>query len=162
MKKLEINTKIEVYQNLDELPGEDRQLLLAATQALAHSYSPYSNFKVAAALRLNNGQIVTGSNQENASYPLCLCAERVALAAADATYNGIPIQAIAITARHPERIMEQPAAPCGACRQVMCESEQKLGQPMRVLLRGERGIIYALDSASDLLPLAFAPDQLLG
>ncbi len=162
MKKLEIKTAVHVFQDAEQLPEIDRQLLAHAVAALDQSYSPYSNFQVGAALLLENGAIVLGSNQENASYPLCLCAERVALAAASSTQAGLAIKSIAITARNPKKLISQPVSPCGACRQVMCESENRQTQAMRVILRGETGAVYILDSAKDLLPLSFDASFLTG
>ncbi len=155
MKELVLKQHIKVYETVEELSDIDRQLLQRAKEALNDSYSPYSNFKVGAALLLKNGEIIGGSNQENASYPLCLCAERVAISAADAMFNGIPILAIAVTVKNPKQVIKEPASPCGACRQVMCETEMKHRQNMRVLLQGEIGEIYEFESAKGLLPLSF-------
>ena len=133
----------------------DQKLLKKAKQALKKSYSPYSNFKVGAAILLNNGKMMSGSNQENASYPLCLCAELVTISAADSVYPKIPILAMAITAKSPTQTIIQPVAPCGACRQVIFETEMKHDTPMRILLQGEKGKVYIIEGAKDLLPLSF-------
>ena len=113
----------ESYGSLKELVEMDQKILLLAKNQLQYSYSPYSNFKVGTGLYLENGQLIGGSNQENASYPLCLCAERVALAAAAATHPNIPILTLAVTVKHPDKVIGKPAMPCGACRQVICEVE---------------------------------------
>ena len=105
-------------------------------------------------------RIIGGSNQENAAYPLCLCAERVAIAAADAIYPRVPILAIAITAKSLNQIVDSPVSPCGACRQVICETEGKHETPMRIILQGEKGKVYILASGNDLLPLSFDSTQL--
>jgi len=155
MKKLELKTTIYAYEDETHLPAEDQQLLSLAVKSLEHSYSPYSNFKVGAALLLENGALVPGSNQENAAYPLCLCAERVALAAAAAQHPGIAVVAIAVTARNTQNTLFEPVSPCGSCRQVLVESENRSNSAMRVLLQGQSGQVYRFDSAKDLLPLSF-------
>ena len=104
--------------------------------------------------------MIQGSNQENAAYPLCLCAERVAIAAADSVYPGVPIIAIAITAKSLNQVVDSPVSPCGACRQVICETEGKHQTPMRIILQGETGKVYVLSSGNDLLPLSFDGSRL--
>ena len=155
MKKHILKTAIEVYASEKELSLGDQKLVKKAKQALKKSYSPYSNFKVGAAILLKNGKIISGSNQENASYPLCLCAERVTIAAADSVYPKIPILAMAITAKSPTQIISNPVAPCGACRQVIFETEMKHDTPIRILLQGEKGKVYVIAGGKDLLPLSF-------
>ena len=155
MKKIILKTAIEVYASLEQLKESDQKLLKLARKSLNNSYSPYSNFKVGAALLLQNGKMVGGSNQENAAYPLCLCAERVALSAASSRYPKIAIEAIAITAKSQHLPINQPISPCGACRQSICEVENHHGKPMRIILQGETGDIYVLASGRDLLPLSF-------
>lgn len=161
MQKIEITTVLESYDSLEELSPQDAILLKKAKKALGDSYSPYSNFKVAAAIRLKNGIELTGSNQENASYPLCLCAERVAIAAADAQYPRVPIVAMAIVVYNPVKVVDKPAFPCGACRQVICETELKHQQPIRILMQGETGKIYATSSGLDILPFSFDKNYLI-
>ncbi len=155
MKELNITTKVKVYHSPEELNEADSELLSLAKASLANSYSPYSNFKVGAALRFEDGTLIGGSNQENASYPLCLCAERVALSAADSVHPGKKIYAIAITIQSEKKGISEPVSPCGACRQSLCEAENKLGHPIRIILYGESGEVYELASAKDLLPLGF-------
>ncbi|MEL7021021.1 MAG: cytidine deaminase, partial [Bacteroidota bacterium] len=118
-------------------------------------HAPYSNFYVGAAVLLQNGQILNGANQENAAYPMCLCAERVALASAHAQHPDSPVVAIAITVKNPAQVINQPAAPCGACRQVICETEQRYQQSMQIVLRGETGEIFVFEGGKDLLPIGF-------
>ena len=160
MKKIEIKTEILVASKIEDLSEVDRKLLAAAKKALLKSYSNYSNFKVGAAVLLENGEIINGANQENAAYPLCLCAERVALAAASTNYPESPVTAIAVTVKNPIHKITTPAAPCGACRQVMSETEDRYKNKMRVILQGEAGDIYQIASAKDILPLFFTGNYL--
>ncbi len=155
MSQISIVTKFLRCSNLDELTLSDQKLLQAAHSAVAQSYSPYSNFKVGAALLTADGNTILGSNQENASYPLCLCAERTALAAASSIAPNIPIIAMAVTAKNPKIIISQPISPCGACRQVLCEAEQRGQTNLKIILQGEVGDIFIFESARDLLPFFF-------
>lgn len=160
MKKIILKTPIEVYTSEKELAKKDQRLIKKAKKALNNSWSPYSGFQVGAALLLKNGKMIGGSNQENAAYPLCLCAERVAIAAADSVYPGVPIVAIAVTAKSLNQVVDTPVSPCGACRQVICETEGKHETTMRIILQGETGKVYILSSGNDLLPLSFDGTQL--
>ncbi len=160
MKEINITTKIKVYNTTKELPAEDYELSKKATAALDDSYSPYSNFQVAAAIRFTDGTMIAGSNQENASYPLCLCAERVVMSAAAALYPGKPIEAMAITVKNKNRPISEPVSPCGACRQSIREEEIKLKHAIKLILFGELGQVYVLNSGKDLLPLSFDPSFL--
>ena len=155
MKKLVLKTEVQVFDTIDELTEEDRKLLLLARKSLKKSYSPYSNFKVAAAAILNNGKKVTGTNQENASYPVSICAERTALSNASSRYPNSPVKTIAITARSGSSILDRPVSPCGVCRQFICEVENRYEQPIRLILQGETGPIYILNSCKSILPLSF-------
>lgn len=155
MKEHTLSTVFHIFESPEELPALERELLALARQSRAHSYSPYSNFKVGAAVRLSNGEMLGGSNYENASYPMCICAEQSVLAAAASRFPGEKITAIAVTVQNPKRVIEQPAAPCGACRQVICETEQKNGQTMQVIVQGETGPVYVFAKGGDLLPLGF-------
>ncbi|MCC6462999.1 MAG: cytidine deaminase [Saprospiraceae bacterium] len=155
MKTVTLQSSFQVYETPGELAPADRELLELATAALANSYSPYSNFKVGVAIRLANGEMISGSNYENAAYPICICAEQSVLASAASRYPGVATTAIAVTILNPSRVINQPAAPCGACRQVICETEQKNRQTMRVLLRGQTGPVFEFEKGVDLLPLAF-------
>lgn len=137
------------------LPQAEQELLAAAAQALDKAYAPYSNFYVGAAVLLDNGEVLSGANFENAAYPMCLCAERSALATAISTYPKAKILQMAIRVRNPQKPVLQPAAPCGACRQVMVEAEHRQQGDMQVLLQGESGPVYVLDSAKVLLPFYF-------
>lgn len=139
----------------EELTPEDAALVEAAKAATYTSYSPYSHFRVGAAVRLENGEIIQGSNQENAAYSPTICAERCAMFYANAHYPDIVPTAIAIAARGTDgNFTPQPVSPCGVCRQVLVETQQRYGHPLRVLLVGDKEI-YLFDSISDLLPFQF-------
>lgn len=148
------------YESPEVLSPDDRQLLTAAEQALEKAYAPYSGFRVGAAARLSNGLVVSGANFENAAYPMCLCAERSTLAAAVSQYPEAHITTLAVTVAAKEQPVTSPAMPCGACRQVLFEAEQKFGQPIRLVLRGQSGPVWVFERAADLLPLAFGPEML--
>ena len=157
MKQMKIATNVEVYA-YEELEAEHRQLLKAAQEAAHNAYAPYSQFHVGAALLLDDGTVITGSNQENASYPAGCCAERTALFYAGANHPNAPIRHIAIVAFNAQGQAEQ-ISPCGICRQVLLESEQRQGSPISVWLFG-REAIYRFPSASSLLPLCFGKEAL--
>ena len=154
-ENLKFKISYTAYPDSSELPELYQQLIAKAKQATNDSYAPYSNFKVGAAVLLNNGEIILGSNQENASYPLGLCAERTALSAAASLASNEKIKAIAITAKSAKNPVLQPAAPCGICRQVIFEAENKHHQNIEIILTGEQGIVYVFKSIKDLLPLHF-------
>lgn len=155
MKEVELKTVILECQ-MDELSAEDRQLVEQAIEATRRSYAPYSHFNVGAAVRLENGEIVIGCNQENAAYPSGLCAERTALFAAGALYPDVPVRVLAVAARGTDGEMtEEPTGPCGSCRQVIIESETRAKHPIRILLYGRR-CIYIIDGIRQLMPLTFS------
>src|SRR6266436_863078 len=137
MKKVEIKTEFQEFSSANEMPAEEKELLAKAEAAARNAYAPYSQFKVGAAVLLEDGKIICGSNQENASYPAGLCAERVALFAASSQHPGKKIMAVAVAALTGEKISEHAAAPCGSCRQVMAEYESLHHQPMKIIFRGE-------------------------
>ncbi len=154
---LQITLKTCAYAELDDT---DRALVDAARQATHRSYSPYSHFSVGAAVRLADGTIVTGSNQENAAYPSGLCAERTALFYAGSRYPDQPVEALAIAARDGQGLYtDEPVTPCGACRQVMLETQTRAGRPLRVLLYGTRRTCI-IEGVETLLPLAFGAEAL--
>lgn len=153
MKDLTITATIKVYQP-DELSPADRALMKAAKEATARSYAPYSRFSVGAAAQLADGTIVTGTNQENAAYPSGLCAERTTLFYANSQHPDQPVVTLAIAARTEKDFIDMPIPPCGACRQVILETEKRYKQPIRILLYGKK-CIYEVRSISDLLPLSF-------
>lgn len=154
MKELNIHIDIRIYP-YEELTAADRELIDAAREATHRSYAPYSHFSVGAAARLADGTVVCGSNQENAAYPSGLCAERTTLFYANSRYPDQAVVTLAIAARNEQgKFLDDPIPPCGACRQVMLETEARYRQPMRILLYGRRGI-YEVKKVGDLLPLSF-------
>ena len=154
MRDLTITAIIKVYQ-YDELNEADRALVTTAKEATARSYVPYSHFSVGAAALLGDGTVVSGTNQENAAYPSGLCAERTTLFYANSQHPDQAVTTLAIAARNEhDEFLESPIPPCGACRQVMLETEKRFKQPMRVLLYGKKGI-YELKNVGELLPLSF-------
>ncbi|QUB52478.1 cytidine deaminase [Prevotella nigrescens] len=159
MKQIDINIKIGVCQ-LEELSADEQALIKKAIEATKNSYSPYSHFSVGAALLLENGEMVIGANQENAAYPSGLCAERSAIFAAQSTRPDQPIKALAIAARNGGGLMKHPIVPCGSCRQVVLEIEDRYKQPVRILLYGTE-TVYVIDTVKDLLPLQFIGESML-
>ena len=155
-----ITIRVEEYGSVEELYQSDRVLLEQATIASQTSYSPYSTFQVGSAVRLSNGEILQGSNQENAAYSSGLCAERVALFYAQAKFPDVPVEAIAIYARSGEFKLDKPVTPCGSCRQVMAEYENRHGKKMRVIMGGDDGLVQVVDGIESLLPLMFMLEKL--
>lgn len=154
MKELTIQSSIAVAQ-LDELSPEEQQLIEMAIKATHNSYVPYSHFHVGAAIRLKNGEVLSGCNQENAAFPAGICAERAAIFAAGAKYPDQPIVMLAIAARNTQgELQEEPISPCGTCRQVIIETETRFKQPVRILLYGRKHI-YIVDGIKQLMPLSF-------
>lgn len=150
-----------VYDSVDELEPQDAWLLNEARTVSQYAYAPYSNFLVGAVAKLANGEIVAGSNQENASYPAGICAERVLLSAAASMYPNIPIESMAISYQQANGPSDHPVAPCGICRQSLQEFESRVNQKVRLILAGMEGKIIVIPEASSLLPLAFTQDELL-
>ena len=159
-EKLSFKCEVEVVESIGKLSSEDGNLLRDAVKASERAYAPYSEFKVGVAVKLQNGKIIKGSNQENIAYPSAICAERVALYAAAAQYPGISIQTIAITARSDKFSVNEPVSPCGPCRQVMAEYEILHKKNIRILLMGEGGKIHIVSSARSLLPFLFNEEGL--
>ena len=153
MQDLEIKIKVTLCQ-MDELSAEDQALVGQAIEATRHSYAAYSHFHVGAAVRLQDGRVVIGANQENAAFPSGLCAERTAVFAAQANHPELSIKTIAIAARNANGFLKDPISPCGACRQVILEIEDRYKQPVHILLYGTEGI-YCFRSIKDLLPFSF-------
>lgn len=158
-RKLDITISIDVYDSPAELSSEYANLLKAAEKITHQAYAPYSNFLVGAAILLDDGTIVTGTNQENAAYPSGLCAERTAIYYTGAQYPNHKIKAIAVAAQRGDEVF-LPAAPCGACRQAMLEYEEKQPEAIQLILQGQEGKIYVLSSIADLLPLKFGKKNL--
>ncbi len=158
MNELKIETIIRIYPTINDLDDAAKELMQKAQAVLPEAYAPYSHFNVGAALRLNNGKVVTGTNQENASFPLGLCAERIAVAAAASLYPNADLTMIAITIKNFNKPTTTPVSPCGTCRQVLLEKENQAQKPIRILLKSEGPEIYEVARVSDLLPLSFAGD----
>ena len=150
----------EEYESIDELSKEDAMLLRKAMDATENSYAPYSQFRVGAAAKLANGEYVTGSNQENASFPVGLCAERVLLSAVASLFPKTAIDTIAISYKADKAPSDHPIAPCGVCRQTLQEFEERTNHPVRLILGGMKGKIIIIPSASMLLTLAFDKEEL--
>ena len=158
MEAKNINTTIYVA-NMEELDEKDRQLVEAAIEATKSSYAPYSHFNVGAAVRLDNGVVIPGCNQENAAFGVTICAERTALFAAGAQYPDAKVEAIAIAARNADGLLDEPIPPCGTCRQAMVETEKRSGSKLHILLYGRKHV-YIIEGIGALLPLTFSDEQL--
>lgn len=154
MTNKEIKITYAEYDSLDQLDPKDFELAQAAIEATSLSYAPYSNFNVGAAVMFEDGVIVKGSNQENAAYPSGMCAERTALFYASASRPDKVMTSIALAAGQNGKLCEMPATPCGACRQVMAQYQEKSGRPMEILLIGAKKI-WKFSKVDDLLPLIF-------
>lgn len=155
MKEVKIETTLTVFEGLDELPQEVQELMEKATRVRKKAYTPYSKFQVGAAILLDNGEVVTGSNQENASYPSGLCAERTAIYYAGAQYPEAKMLVMAITASSQLRPTLTPIPPCGACRQAIAEYEVKQNTPIEIYFMGDTGKVAKSNSLANLLPLVF-------
>ena len=155
MKVIKIESSFTVYDDLNELPIDIIDLMQYAVEARKNAYAPYSNFQVGAAILLDNGEIVIGSNQENAAYPSGMCAERTAIFYASARYPNAKFLKMALTAGSVEHESNSPIPPCGACRQAISEYEIKQESPIEIYFMGVKGKVIKSDSLADLLPLAF-------
>lgn len=160
MKQDKIEIYYQVYDDISELHSQDVLLLKEAREITKQAYAPYSHFHVGAVARLLNGKMVAGTNQENASFPAGLCAERVLLSTASMLYPDIPIEAIAISYHNSTGHSNQPISPCGICRQSIKEYESRFHHPIRLILGGMEGKIYVFEKAGALLPLAFTSEDL--
>ena len=160
MEKKSITSEIIIYDDITELSQKEQELLKRAARAREDAYAPYSHFKVGAAVLLENDVITIGNNQENASFPAGLCAERVAVFQAGASNPGIPVKSIAIVAALENSSSGKPAAPCGSCRQAIYEYESKQEKPIDILMMGNDGRVFKCRSMASLLPLAFNNDFL--
>ena len=155
MNKEEYQFAFEVYDSAEELSQQDAWLVNEAREVTEAAYAPYSNFNVGAVAKMANGEIVAGTNQENASYPVGLCAERVLLSSAATLYPNIPIETIAISYNNNNGESNHPISPCGICRQTLTEYEERTKQPIRLILSGMEGKVYIIQKSSYLLPLSF-------
>lgn len=155
MKKNKLEINYQLYDNISELDEKDNLLLNKAREATRLAYAPYSRFHVGAVAMMMNGAMVAGSNQENASYPAGLCAERGLLASAATLYPEVAIEAMAISYNNTIGESNQPISPCGICRQTLREYEDRFQKPIRLILGGMEGKVMIFEKASDLLPFAF-------
>lgn len=158
IKKIEF--EFEEYESAAQLGSEDAALLLTAKNITENAYAPYSNFLVGAATKLSNGNIITGTNQENASYPVGICAERVLLSTVSSLFPGAVIDTIAISYNNLNGQSNHPASPCGLCRQSLREYETRVNSSIRLILSGLTGKVYIIPKASLLLPLGFTGDDM--
>lgn len=160
MKKENFQFEYHLVSDRKQLSQADQELLSQASHAATQAYAPYSNFFVGAAARLFSGKILTGSNQENASYPVGSCAERVLLGSIASLFPNSPIDTMAITYHTQNRKSDIPVSPCGMCRQALVEYENRVGKPIRLLLAGEIGEVLIIETSRMLLPLAFESSHL--
>ena len=154
MKPIKLEINYTEYSSIGEMLSDDQELVREALEAQKSSYAPYSRFNVGAAVRLEDGTIVRGSNQENAAYPSGLCAERTAMFAASANHPGKAMVSIAIVGGFDQRVATTPCSPCGACRQVMAEYQTLYGKPMRIIMFGTEKT-WVFDRVDDILPFIF-------
>lgn len=155
-----IITEYNTINEIEDLSEEKKVLLLRAKENTFKAYAPYSKFFVGAAILLDDGNILNGSNHENAAYPMCLCAEQVAIANFHMFRNEQKIKSIAISARTNDKMIDTPVPPCGACRQILLEVAEKLKCDYEVILQGETGPIYVIPSVKSLLPIQFNSSNL--
>jgi cytidine deaminase len=160
MQSKDVLFRYKQYDSAGELPRPDAVLLDEAFKATQQSYAPYSRFHVGAAALLPDGRIVTGSNQENASFPAGICAERVLLSVITSLHPGKPILAMAISYLNEEGASNTPITPCGICRQSLSEYQSRTGQPIRLILGGQEGPVWVIEDAGALLPLAFSSEDM--
>ena len=160
MKVRKISINIEEFDSSDHLNQADQKLLGEAHKAVKSSYAPYSEFHVGAAALLDSGKIISGSNQENAAYPSGLCAERVTLFHAKSQFPDATVQSIAVTAHSSHFNIYHPITPCGACRQVIAEVQNRQTDKIRIIMQGEKGAVIVSDGIENLLPLMFKDENL--
>ena len=159
MRTKELRIFVYEYNSVWDLPDADQQLVFKAREASQKAFAPYSGYYVGAAVQLNNGDIICGNNQENAAFPTGLCAERVALFYAHASFPEVPVKILAVTASTKNGIVDGPVAPCGSCRQALIESEVRFKLPIRIILDGKKKI-QVFEDVGSLLPFAFKPESL--
>jgi len=160
MKEIQIETKLSVFESFDELSQSEKELMNQAIEIRKKAYAPYSNFQVGAAVVLDNGIVLQGSNQENAAYPSGLCAERVVIFYAGANYPNNKIVKLFISATPSDRDSENPIPPCGSCRQSIAEYEIKQDLPIEIYFMGAKGQVYKSNSLKNLLPFMFDKSNL--
>ncbi len=154
MKSLKLEIGYQEYSSIEEMDPRDQQLVSEAIEAQKGSYAPYSNFNVGAAVLLEDGTIVRGSNQENSAYPSSLCAERTAMFAANSGHKGQAMLSIAIVGGFEHTISDTPCTPCGACRQVMAEYQNLGGKPLSIIMFGTKQT-WKFEKVDDILPCIF-------
>jgi cytidine deaminase len=160
MKEIQIETKLSVFESFEELSQSEKEFMNQAIEIRKNAYAPYSEFLVGAAIVLDNGLVLKGSNQENAAYPSGLCAERVVIFYAGANYPNNKIVKLFITATPSDRDSENPIPPCGSCRQSIAEYEIKQDLPIEIYFMGAKGAVYKSDSLKNLLPFMFDKSNL--
>lgn len=160
MKPKKFEFAYEVYDDISELDEQDAMLLSRARQVTSKAYAPYSNFHVGAVALLANGEVVAGTNQENAAYPVGICAERVLLGTVATIHYNIPIKSMAVSYNSNKVKSDHPISPCGMCRQALLEYETRMKGPIRLILGGMEGKVYIIPSANLLLPFAFSGNEL--
>lgn len=160
MTKHEIKIAFEEHDSIKQLDKPDYELCLEAAKALKNSHSPYSKFRVGAALRLQSGRIIYGSNQENVAYPSGLCAERVALFYWGANHPDDPVESMAVTAQTDEFMLTKPVTSCGSCLQVLAEVEKKQNKPIKIILYAEQGAVWVIKGIENQLPFLFYEERL--
>lgn len=161
MQEHKFEFRYKVYNDIGELEENDAWLLSAARKATTKAYAPYSNFQVGAIALLGNGEIMEGTNQENASYPVGICAERVLLGTIATRYPDVIVKTIAVSYNNKDGKSDHPISPCGMCRQSIQEYENRTRQPIRLILSGQEGKVYIVESAGFLLPFAFTNSELI-
>lgn len=159
MRKKVIETVVYEFNEITELKPEYQNLVIQAQKVLKRAYAPYSGFRVGAAVLLENGKLVSGTNQENAAYPSGLCAERVALFYAGSEYPDVPVKAIAVAAAPDSEMLSSPVPPCGACRQVLLETETRFNRQIDIIMFGKEKIAL-VEGAQSLLPIRFSGEYL--
>ena len=160
MIKEEIKFNVEVYESIHELKEEDAFLLSEARSVTQFAYAPYSNFLVGAFAKLVNGELVSGTNQENAAYPAGICAERTLMSAASSLFPNVGIETVAISYHNLNGNSGRPVSPCGICRQSFMEFQERTKQPIRVILSGMKGKVFIIENAKYLLPLVFGAEDM--
>jgi cytidine deaminase len=160
MAKHEHAFEYDIFDSIDDLDGADQSLLESARKHTAKAYAPYSHFNVAAVAKTTDGHIVNGTNQENASYPVGICAERVLLSALSSIHPDTPVDTIAISYHNLDGSSDHPASPCGLCRQSLVEYEQRMKHPIRLLLSGQQGKVIVLETVKNLLPFSFTAEDM--
>jgi cytidine deaminase len=160
MKNKQYNFEFEVYDSIEDIQKDDAALLQKAREATNKAYAPYSNFFVGAAAKLKDGTIVTGANQENASFPVGICAERVLLSSVSSQHPSESIETIAVSYDNRNGESNKPVSPCGMCRQTLFEYEQRQQKSIRLILGGMEGEVYVIEKAGMLLPLSFTKEDI--